>query len=1257
MIHAHVDDRLAAKGCPIPGAAAPGSRWRIELLGGVRATRQGWTVSRFRTHKAEALLGYLAFHCERPQPRELVTELLWPDSEPALGRNNLSRELSSLRHQLEPPGVSPGSVVLAGRTTIQLDPAAVATDVADFEERLARAARATGSERVELLRVALALHAGELLPGHYQDWIEPARDRLRRALIRAARELAADLERAGDRAGAGEALRRAVQADPLAEEPHRELMALHVAAGEPGVALRVHAELVATLARELGSRPSEATTALARAIEARGVIAAGPPVTPPPRPPARVAPAPAAGLATVLALAPGEGVFADAARAALESAFARHDGHAIALEGPAGASAHATALASFARPADALACALAARRTSSMTAGVRAVLDTGLVDGPRGPAVRAGALVAVARPGTVLVSERTAPLVSLDLGADHRLVDLGRYAVAGAEERLYRLDGAGLATDEPAADRVSSVVLPLELTGFFGREAILDELRSLLRPGVTRLVTLVGPGGIGKTRLARELIRGLAPEYRGAAWFVPLAAATDESQLRDAVAESMRLDRSSGLDRLDDVARAVEGRSALLVLDNLEQLGDAGTRAVRRLLERAPTLSCLATSRRRLGLQGEREHELGPLPVPSGAPSVEELAALPSVQLFVDRARAVRPDFEVTAANAAATAELVRRLDGIPLALALAAGRAQVLSPAQMLERIGERSAIFTSRSADLPERHRTLAAALEWSTDLLAEDRRRLFARLSVFRGAFTLEAAEAVTQDPLVLDALSELRECSLLLSEGDPRGGVLFRLLETIRELAARKLDPEERADLERRHAEHYRSLAEQAEPRLHGPGGKDWFQRLAAEYANMRAVLERAAASPALAPVALGLARALRSYWFGAGPTRDVATVVPPLLAVAKERTADRAAVVWAFGLCLARYGEVERSRAALEESLAIWREVGNVPMATGVVLTLGEALSRAGEDAAARARYREGLELARASADVRRLCWGLGAFAQHLYFQDELLLARPLVEESLALNEPLDVPQHAIEQWRLAQVLAALGEGGRAEALATRALETLRGLGFEDAVAQCRALLGRARASEGDLEGARALLVEALAGFRKGDRPDYVAQALLDLAALAVSSKDAAGARAHRDECARVVRGTCEHLFLDRLSLIEGDLARAAGDTARARDAYRSCLAHVRSRRGWNRGASLVPAIEGLAMLEQAERPERAATLVGALKKLGEGRCAPSPSRLAAIAALEDALRAKLGDESFDRGFSVGRSLVDGDSAIDLVLSA
>src|SRR5581483_6600414 len=296
-------------------------------------------------------------------------------------------------------------------------------------------------------------------------------------------------------------------------------------------------------------------------------------------------------------------------------------------------------------------------------------------------------------------------------------------------------------------------------------------------------------------------------------------------------------------------------RDALLVLDNLEQLGDEAARLVRELLERAPSLACLTTSRRRLGLAGE-----------------------------VERARAVRPELELGPHNAAAVGELVRRLEGIPLALALAAGRAQVLSPEQILARLSGRLDLLVSRSKDVPERHASLRAAIEGSTSLLAPPLTRFLALLSVFRGGFTLEAAEAVTEDPLALDALAELRECSFVTVEGER-----FSMLETLREYAREQLGEDERDRVALRHARYFAALAERAVPLLVGPEQGKWLDRLETEQGNMRAAIEEGGDGEA----ARRIAGALRHHWIVRGPIAEGRRLVAFALELSKARTAARA----------------------------------------------------------------------------------------------------------------------------------------------------------------------------------------------------------------------------------------------------------------------------------------------------------------------------------------------------------------------------
>ncbi len=290
--------------------------------------------------------------------------------------------------------------------------------------------------------------------------------------------------------------------------------------------------------------------------------------------------------------------------------------------------------------------------------------------------------------------------------------------------------------------------LPLQFTRFFGREKEIARLRGMLLSEQTRLVTLTGAGGTGKSRLAIEVGARLRDEFTGGVWFVPLADLSDPRLIAGAVRDALRLLRSPGIEPMEQVVNALSRQPALLVLDNFEQLASSGALVVLTLLKRVPSLTCLVTSRRRLNVAGEREFPvlLLPLPEHSDTRTPEHLMSFPSVQLFVDRAQAARPDFQVTKRNASTVAELCRRLEGIPLAIELAAARAQVLTVAQMLDRISKRFDLLSKRRADTTLRHRSLWAAMEWSYQLLSPELQRFFASLSVFRGGWSVEAAERV-------------------------------------------------------------------------------------------------------------------------------------------------------------------------------------------------------------------------------------------------------------------------------------------------------------------------------------------------------------------------------------------------------------------------------------------------------------------------------------------------------------------------------
>ena len=346
----------------------------------------------------------------------------------------------------------------------------------------------------------------------------------------------------------------------------------------------------------------------------------------------------------------------------------------------------------------------------------------------------------------------------------------------------------------------------------------------------TRLVTLTGPGGSGKTRLALEATRQITDHtgsrFLGPVCFVPLADLSDARLIPAAIAEALALPRADDAEPLGQIVAALAGLPpALLILDNFEHLVERGAPLILALLTRLPALTCLVTSRRRLSLPGERECPVPPLSVPPlflpDAPETPALVAQAAgVQLFVDRAQATRPDFQLTRGNAAAVAALCRSLEGIPLAIELVAARAMALTPAQMNARLVQRFELLTSRREDKENRHRSLWAALAWSYDLIPPPLRRFFAGLSVFRGGCTAEAAQAVCEEPSALECLTQLRERSLVIVEhegAEPR----FRLLETLREFAGEQLTEGHRERLRARHEEWFLGLAEESRSALRGP----------------------------------------------------------------------------------------------------------------------------------------------------------------------------------------------------------------------------------------------------------------------------------------------------------------------------------------------------------------------------------------------------------------------------------------------------
>jgi predicted ATPase/class 3 adenylate cyclase len=461
---------------------------------------------------------------------------------------------------------------------------------------------------------------------------------------------------------------------------------------------------------------------------------------------------------------------------------------------------------------------------------------------------RAARIAAAGHGGQILVSDTTRALAQSQLGANLSLLDLGPHRLKDLAhpERLYQLAVDGLPTTFPPLRSLDARPnnLPVQLTRFIGRQGQLAEIKRRLLNGA-RLLTLTGPGGTGKTRLAIEVAAETLPAFEDGAWFVDLASVVDHSLVIPAIAEILGVRAEAELSVQDALERSLREKVMLVVLDNFEQVVAAGA-AVERLLQAAPRLKVLATSRTVLHRYGEQEFPVPTLdlPEPGRLSDLASLARYEAIGLFVERAAAVKPDFVLTSLNAPSVAEIAIRLDGLPLAIELAASRIKILSPQAILERLGRGSAVLVSHVPDAPERQRTLRGAIEWSYRLLTDAERGLFQQLSVFQGGGTVVAIEAICAPSVggePLDELASLVDNSLLRQAETAEGEGRFVMLETIKAYAAERLGerPELNAATQRAHATYFSDFAQQQWEQLSGPGRESAMAVMAADISNLRA----------------------------------------------------------------------------------------------------------------------------------------------------------------------------------------------------------------------------------------------------------------------------------------------------------------------------------------------------------------------------------------------------------------------------------
>jgi non-specific serine/threonine protein kinase len=555
--------------------------------------------------------------------------------------------------------------------------------------------------------------------------------------------------------------------------------------------------------------------------------------------------------------------------------------------------------------------------------------------------------------------------------------------------------------------------LPLELTSFVGREREISEVRDLLRE--TRLLTLTGPGGCGKTRLALAAASEMDEDFEGGAWWVGLASLSDPDLVPQAVASALGVRETPGRPLVEALADHLGTGEALLVLDNCEHLVDACAALVDALLHACPNLRVLAASREALGVPGETTWPVPPLSLPdvSRPPDLEALSCYEAVRLFVERARAVAAGFELSLQNAPAVALLCRQLDGMPLAIELAASRTRVLSPAQILERLDDRFRLLAGGDRISVPRHKTLRATMDWSHELLSAEERVLFRRLSVFAGGWTLEAAEVICagdgiSEGEVLDLLSRLVDKSLVVV-GEWNGEARYRLLETVRQYGREKLQGAgEAGAARRRYVLFFLELAETAEAAMSGSAQEAWLGRLEVEHDNLRAALDRDEEEADATEARLRLAAALAQFWVIRSHFTEGLTRLETLLALpgASTPSAARARACQAIGMLHYRRGDqaaadFARARARYEEALRIFRRLADQPRIAQALSDLGRVEADLEEYASARSQLEESLALHRRLGDEHGAAVALSSLGWLDFLRGERASARSLLEESLA----------------------------------------------------------------------------------------------------------------------------------------------------------------------------------------------------------------------------------------------------------------
>ncbi len=773
--------------------------------------------------------------------------------------------------------------------------------------------------------------------------------------------------------------------------------------------------------------------------------------------------------------------------------------------------------------------------------------------------------------------------------------------------------------------------LPTNPTSFIGRYAEVAAVSSLILDESVRLLTLTGPGGMGKTRLAFRVAEDLLPHFEDGVYFVPLASLNDPQLVVPTIAQTLGIKEDGATPLTERLGDHLRDKGMLLLLDNFEQVAEAAPQLTA-LIQDAPGVQVIITSRVSMHLYGEHEYPVPPMLLPdlpdaAGAHyTAEQLGAYEAIQLFVDRAQLVRPDFSLTSDNAQPIAQICTRLDGLPLAIELASSRTRLFSPQALLARLDKSLPLLTGGSLDLPARQQTLRQAIDWSYNLLDSIEQRLFARMGVFAGGCTLDAAAHIARDMGLaegdlLDSLESLIDKNLLRQREEPDGEPRFWMLATIREYAVEKLaESGEMATVREAHARFFLSMAERFAEELRGPKQADWLALLEREHDNLRAALSWTTDTHIDAEAGVNMVGALWWFWYVRGHISEGRRWLEKALALAGADSPQlpeslRRKLADAYngaGSLAGTQGDYAQATAMLRQSLAITRSLGNTRGVARTLNNLGIFVSHQGAYAEAERYFRESFDLKKEIQDEVGLSSAYNRLAEIAHVRGEYNRAEELYGESLALRRALGDKAWIVDTVQnLAGLAYDTGDLARALRLAIESRDLAEEMGYKEGLANSLSYMAMALFEQGRHETAESLLKESL----------DLSQAMGDQ--------------------------STQSLTLTRLAQV----ASSHQEYVQARALLKQALQIRVNLREYN--AEMASALEWLAYLdigEEAasdvrERVERAATIFGATEARREEMGAPiTPINRAHHTEMAQRARARLGPSASDAAWGRGRAM-------------